>query len=151
MTRPLSFEYCPSNLAGRKIEERDLPQSEIVIRKIWASLPLAQAQYFTLLDAYTLEDDFFIALGDKADRLYEVGIERVGDLIAMRPEEVARRGALSGGEIHRLNKVLSWMGLRLSSDVSLWRDYRRRVASDFRLRAPYQTKLPQETLRAFDT
>jgi len=113
-------------------------------------MPIEQAVYFTDLDAYTLEDPFFIALRSGADAIYASGIERVGDLIAMMADEAAARTGLTPAQMHKLSGVLERMGLHFGSDVSAWRRYRETVDADFRLRPPCQTKLPQDTRRAFE-
>lgn len=146
MERFSIFEETTSNTHIDKVPDRLLPNSELEIRRVWNSLPVEQAKYFMLLDAYTLEDEFYVALRGAADeKIYGNGIIRVGDLIGATADEVMARTALTPAEMHKLTTVLSRMGLAFGMDVSHWRRYRETVAPDFRLRVPYQTKLPQET------
>lgn len=151
MPRLNLFEQNASNIYIGPISDSDLPAYELEVRRIWNSLPLEIAKYYTLLDAYTLEDEFYIALRSvAAERIFGRGIERVGDLIAMSADEVRERASLNPVELRKLTAVLARMGLAFNSDVEQWRAYRKTVDPDFRLMVPYGMRLPQDTGRPFD-
>jgi hypothetical protein len=135
-----------------EFEDSSLPAAVLENKRVWNSLPLEIAIYYSTLDKYTIEDEFFIALGSKGvQRLSDAKLDRLGDLVALPAHEVAQRASLSPRERHRLERVIRGFGLHFEADVDAWRAYRATMPANFRLIVPYQTRLPAGTRRALDT
>lgn len=136
--------YAISEKFIRSLDDSLLTKKTIESRRIWDSLPIDLAKYFSNLDKDVTEDEFFHALGWTApyDKLKANKIDYVGDLIAFSETELAQQTGLTFDELQRLAAALSGLGLQLGSDNQRWREYRMTVPPEFRLRPPYGRRLP---------
>jgi len=122
------------------------------LTRVWNSLPIEKAKYFSILDKGTTEDEFFISMRERSYlKISEAGYERVGHLVSATEAELIESAKLSSRELNKVKVVLSRMGLALGMDVSAWKAYRETVPPDFRLDVPAGIRLPKETGKAMLT
>lgn len=129
------------------IDESDLNPEEREIRRVWNSLPVDLAIYYATLDKFTYEDEFFIvkAAREVRDRLWDAGLQRVGELVELTEEQLHDRVPLTAREFAGLRRVVAGLGLSFGADVASWRSYRQTVDADFRLKLPFGMRLPADT------